>query len=180
MAVFKSLSPDDVSRVPFNANKKFNLVSSSASTVGLSIDTFEYSTSSLDKFSSASTDTLNSIKYFQLDHLFYRNHKLNISNTLGDADYLDESRNLYEYVNVLSIPSNLYGNKIKPGSFIYSGSSKLIVDDSKGNLLISGTNLTNHSIDEREKVLSIGPINGFKRYNVNYNLYGKNNPNPIH
>ena len=178
MATFKTLSPDDVSRVPFNANKQFTFVSSSASTVGVSIDSFSYSSSTLNTFSSASTDTLNTIKYYQIDHLFYRNHKLNISNTLGDADYLDEERNLYNKTNVLSIPSNLYGNKIKPGSFQYSGSNGVFVDDKKGNLLISGTNLISHSIDEREKIVFLGPVKGFKQYNVNYNLYGKTNPNP--
>ena len=181
MAIFKSLSPDDVSRVPFNANKlfQFDSSSSSTSTVGIHLQTFEYATSSIDTFSSASTDYLESIKYYQLDHLFYRNHKLDISNTLGDADYLDESRSLYRYVNVLSIPTKLYGNKIKPGSFFYSGSLKTIIDDSKGNLIISGTSLISHSVDEREKVLFLGPVKGFKKYDINYNLYGKTNPNPI-
>ena len=178
MTIFKTLSPDDVSRVPFNANKQFTFTSSSASTVGATIYTFEYPTSSLNTFSSASTDTFNCIKYHQLDHLFYKNHRLDISNKLGDADYLDEARNLYNKVNVLSIPSNLYGNKIQPGSFIYSGSSQHIIDDKKGNLLIEGTQLISHSVDEREKVLFLGPIKGFKQYNVNYNLYGKTTPNP--
>ena len=181
MATFKSLSPDDVSRVPFNANKLFQFDSSSATTssVGILAQTFEYTTSSIDTFSSSSTDHLESIKYYQLDHLFYKNNRLDISNKLGDADYLDEARNLYNKVNVLSIPSKLYGNKIKPGSFFYSGSLKTIIDDSKGNLIISGTSLISHSIDEREKVLFIGPIKGFKQYDLNYDLYGKTNPNPI-
>ena len=181
MATFKSLSPDDVSRVPFNANKLFQFDSSSATTssVGILAQTFEYTTSSIDTFSSSSTDHLESIKYYQLDHLFYKNNRLDISNKLGDANYLDEARNLYNKVNVLSIPSKLYGNKIKPGSFFYSGSLKTIVDDSKGNLIISGTSLISHSIDEREKVLFIGPVKGFKQYNVNYNLHGKTTPNPI-
>ena len=179
MTTFKTLSPDDVSRVPFNANKQFNFVSSSASAVRTSLQTFEYSSSILNTFSSASTDTLNTIKYYQLDHLFYRNNKLDISNKLGDADYLAENRTLYNKVNVLSIPSNLYGNKIKPGTFNFITGSLKVVDDKKGNLLISGTNLVSHSIDEREKVLFIGPVKGFKQYNVNYNLYGKTSPNLI-
>ncbi len=179
MATFKSLSPNDVSRVPFNANKQFTFISSSASTVGVSLQKFEYSSLVLNTFSSASTDTLNTIKYYQLDHLFYRNNKLDISNKLGDADYLAESRILYNKVNVLSIPSNLYGNKIKPGSFHYSSSNGYLIDDKKGNLIISGTQFISHSIDEKEKVLSIGPIKGFKQYDVNYNLYGKTTPNLV-
>ena len=178
MAVFKSLSPDDVSRVPFNANKQFTFNSSSASTVGITTDSFEYTSSVLDTFSSASTDSKNTIKYYQLDHLFYREQRRDVSNKLGDADYLGESRILYDKVNVISFPSNLYGNKIKPGNFIFSSSAGTIIDDSKGNLIISGTNLISHSVDEREKVFFMGPVKGFKQYNLNYDLYGKVSPNP--
>ena len=96
MAVFKSLSPDDVSRVPFNANKQFTFNSSSASTVGITTDSFEYTSSVLDTFSSASTDSKNTIKYYQLDHLFYREQRRDVSNKLVDADYLGESRILYD------------------------------------------------------------------------------------
>ena len=177
MAIFKSLSPDDVSRVPFNANKQFTFISSSASSSGFTIERFEYTSSILDTFSSGSTDSKNTVKYYQLDHLFYKNNKLDIANRLGDADYLAGNRTLYDKVNVISIPSRLYGNKIKPGTFIYSSSNGTIVDDSKGNLIISGTNLINHSIDEREKIFNLGPIKGYKQYNLNYDLYGKNDPN---
>ena len=177
MAVFKSLSPDDVSRVPFNANKQFTFNSSSAATVGFTVERFEYTSSILDTFSSSSTDSKNIIKYYQLDHLFYKNNQLDIANKLGDANYLAGNRTLYDKVNVISIPSNLYGNKIKSGTFIYSSSNETITDDSKGNLIVSGTNLINHSIDEREKVFNLGPIKGFKQYNLNYDLYGKVSPN---
>ena len=70
-------------------------------------------------------------------------------------------------------------SKIKPGTFNFSGSFGIVIDDQKGNLIISGTNLINHSIDEKEKVFNLGPIKGFKQYNVNYNLYGKTSPNPL-
>ena len=56
MAVFKSLSPDDISRVPFNANKKFTFNSSSAATAGFTVEKFEYTSSILDTFSNGSTD----------------------------------------------------------------------------------------------------------------------------
>tara|TARA_R110000851_G_scaffold138578_5_gene275274 strand:+ start:1898 stop:3514 length:1617 start_codon:yes stop_codon:yes gene_type:complete len=181
MSTFKTLSPPDKFRIPFNSNKLFSFDSSSASTslVNITAQTFEYPTTSLSTFSNTGTDTFNSIKYLQLDHLFYKDNRLNISNKLGDADYLAENRTLYNKVNVISIPSRFYGNKIQPGSFNYSGSLNKIVDDKKGNLLISGTQLVSHSIDEREKVMFLGPIKGFKQYDVNYNLYGKTTPNPL-
>lgn len=183
MAIYKSLGPDDVSRIPFNANKQFSFHSGSSSsplvetnTVGISFQTFEYPTSTLDTFSNG-TDTNNSIKYQQLDHLFYKNHLRDISNRFGDADYLSQKRNLYVKVNVISIPSNLFGNKIKPGTFNLSGSFGELIDDKKGNLIISGTNLNNFSIDEKEKIFDLNPLKGFKQYDVNYNLYGKTTPN---
>jgi len=179
MAVYKTLGPDDISRIPFNANKQFTFNSSSADTVGFTIETFQYLASALDTFSNASADSKNTLKYYQLDHLFYKNYTRDISNRLGDADYLGGSRLLYDKVNIVSIPSNLYGNKIKPGTFLFSGSTETIIDDSKGNLLISGTNLSNHSIDEREKIFFLGPVKGFKQYDINYDLYNKSNPNPL-
>jgi hypothetical protein len=185
MAIYKSLGPDDISRIPFNANKQFSFHSGSSSsplvetnTVGINFQTFEYPTSTLDTFSNG-TDTNNSIKYQQLDHLFYKNHLRDISNRLGDADYLSQKRNLYVKANVISIPSNLFGNKIKPGTFTLSGSFGELIDDKKGNLIISGTNLSDHNIDERNKVFNLGPIKSFKQYNINYDFYGKTNPNPL-
>lgn len=178
MAIFKSLGPDDISRIPFNANKQFSFTSSSASTAGFTIQTFEYSTSVLDTISSASTDTQNTLKYYQLDHLFYKNYRLDISNKLGDADYLAGPRILYNKVNVLSIPSNLYGNNINPGTFVFTGSNDItVIDDKKGNLFVEGTKFNEYITDERKKVFFVGPVKGFKQYNLNYDLYGKTNPN---
>jgi hypothetical protein len=175
MSIYKKLTPSDVTRVPFNANKLQSFDSSSASSVGISLQTFQFNSSSLHSYSN--NDTSSSIKYHQLDHLFYKNHRLDISNRFGDADYLSQNRSLYNKVNVISIPSNLYGNKIKQGSFYMTGSGYEIIDDSKGNLIISGTQLVSHSIDEREKVFDLGPIKGFKQYDINSSFYGKNYPN---
>ena len=99
MEIFKSLGPDDISRIPFNANKQFSFTSASASTVGFSLETFEYSSSILDIFSN-NTDPKKIKKYYQIDHLFYKNYRRDISNRLGDADYLLGSRILYNKLNV--------------------------------------------------------------------------------
>ena len=182
MSIFKSLKLDDVSRVSFNANKPFSLISSSASEINVNIETFAYITASLNTYSTTATDTSSSLKYHQLDHLFYKNYKSDLANRFGDANYLEGHRNLYNKVNILTIPSGLYGNKIKPGTFQFSGSlgfksgSYVIKDDKKGNLIISGTNLVSHSIDERERVFFMGPIKGFKYYNLNADFYGKTFP----
>ena len=76
MGVYKTLTPSDITRVPFDANKLYTFNSSSATNVGIGFQKFEFVSSSLDSYSSVSTDTSSSIRYHQLDHLFYRNHRL--------------------------------------------------------------------------------------------------------
>ena len=178
MGVYKTLTPSDITRVPFDANKLYTFNSSSATNVGIGFQKFEFVSSSLDSYSSVSTDTSSSIRYHQLDHLFYRNHRLDISNKLGDADYLNQFRTLHRRANVINIPSGLFGNKIKPGTFQITGSGWNVVDDKRGNLIISGTQLVSHSIDEREKVFSLGPVKGFKKYDLKAHFYGENHPEP--
>ena len=36
-----------------------------------------------------------------------------------------------------------------------------------GNLIISGTNLSNYETDIRSNVLNIGPVKGFEKYDLN-------------
>ena len=178
MGVYKTLTPSDITRVPFDANKLYTFNSASASSIGINFQKFEFVSSSLDSYSSASTDTSSSVRYHQLDHLFYRNQRLDISNKLGDADYLNQFRTLHRRANVISIPSGLFGNKIKEGTFQMTGSGWNIVDDKRGNLIISGAQLADYNVDEREKVFFLGPIKGFKKYDLKAHFYGENNPNP--
>jgi hypothetical protein len=178
MGVYKTLTPSDITRVPFDANKLYTFNSSSATNVGIGFQKFEFVSSSLDSYSSVSTDTSSSIRYHQLDHLFYKNHRLDISNKLGDADYLNQFRTLHRRANVINIPSGLFGNRIKQGTFQITGSGWNIVDDKKGNLIISGAQLADYNIDEREKVFSLGPVKGFKKYDLKAHFYGENNPEP--
>ena len=64
---------------------------------------------------------------------FYKDNKLDIANRLGDADYLNQPRILHRRANVVSIPSGLFGTKIKPGTFQMTGSGWNIVDDNLNN-----------------------------------------------
>ena len=201
MSIYKKLLTSDKSIIPFNANRLFDLTNSVASgssqwsvkstkDTEVTTQTFYYTSSSLHTFSSASTDVSNSINYHQLDHLYYKNYKTDISNKLGDVDFISNERELYDQVNVISIPSGLFGLKIKDGTFNFSGSngasylppvsqsrlnetSRPIVEliDHKGNLIVSGTNLADHSTDIREKVFFMGPIKGFKQYDLNSQFY---------
>ena len=179
MSTYKKLLTSDVFRIPFYANKKFSLNSTQASDKGITSQTFEDITSSLHSFSSASTDILNTIKFRQINHLYYKDFNIDISDRFGEVEYLHHQRELNERINVLSIPSSIYGIEIKKGTFYFSGSGYEIMDDKKGNLLISGTQLVSHSIDLRDKIFHLGPTNGYKLYDLNTSFYGnKTIPKP--
>jgi len=174
MSVYKKFSPLDYATVPFNAHKQYTFNSSSANSNKIEVFDTRWTSESLGNYSSGSksgswerSDTINTIKYNQLDHLYYRNFKRDVNNRLGDSHYLKQRRVLYENANILSIPAGLYGHQIKPGSFFLSSSNRKIVDDKIGNLMIEGTNISNYVTDPRANVLNIGPIKGFKRYDLN-------------
>ena len=186
--VYKKFKPEDFSYTPFNANKQYNFNSSSASTSKIKNFSAKYTSESISLYSSASTvsiwsgqtgsfDPINTIKYNQLDHLYYRDFKKDLSNKFGDWHYLKQKRTLYENVNILSIPAGLYGHQIKKGEFFLSSSnlnfsqsnggySVSIKDDGDGNLIDSSLNLSNFETDIRKNILNIGPVKGFKRYDL--------------
>ncbi len=169
MSVYKKFSPLDYATVPFNAHKQYDFSSASAATNRITHFDTRWISESISRYSgnNGNNDNVNAIKYQQLDHLYYRNFKLNVNNRLGDNHYLKQRRVLYENANILSIPAGLYGYKIKPGSFYLSSSDKILVDDKFGNLIISGTNVSNYITDPRANILNIGPVKGFKRYDLN-------------
>ena len=178
MSIYKKLLNSDIASVPFNANKKYSFTSASAAETNIQLISTEYNSASLYTYSGDSQDTLNTIKYHQLDHLFYKNYKTDINNKIGDTHYLEQKRELHKKANIISIPSGLYGLEVKPNSFFFSGSDQKIIDDGKGNLIVSGTNLDNHSIDELERVFSLRNVGGFQNYDLNSHFYReKDNPN---
>ena len=169
MSVYKKFSPLDYATVPFNAHKQYNFNSASAANNQIGVFDTKWTKENISTYSgnSGSDDTINAIKYNQLDHLFYRNYKRDVNNKLGNGHYLKQRRVLYENANILSIPTGLYGHQIKPGSFFLSSSNRKIVDDKNGNLMIEGTNISGYVTDPRANVLNIGPVKGFKRYDLN-------------
>ena len=198
MSIYKNFKPSDISSTPFNAHKQYSFDSGSAVNNGISYYLSRWTSASRDDYShpfSGSGDTFNALKYFQIDHLFYKNFKTNINNRLGETHYLKQKRHeLYDRTNILSISTGLYGHQIKPGSFYLSGSGHKIIDDTYGNLIISGTIVDNYPTDIRSNLFSLGPIKGFKNYDLsthneigsigygfstNY-LYGKKRVNVPH
>ena len=173
-SVYKNLTSQDIAIVPFNAHKQYNYSSASAAANQITYSNTIWTSESIDVYSSGaldgvypSLDTIGTIKYQQLDHLFYRDFRRNILKRLGNVDYLNQPRVLYQRANILSIPSGLVGSQIKPGSFYLSSSRYEVVDDSKGNLYISGSNLNNWETDVRSNIFKLGPVKGFKKYDLN-------------
>ena len=162
MSVYKKFTAQDYAIVPFNAHKQYDFTSTTAASNSVNYYDVSWTSESIDLHTSGN------IKYNQLDHLFYRNFKRDISNKFGNTHYVYQKRVLYEKAYVYSIPAGLYGHEIKPGTFFLSSSlGHNIIDDNKGNLIVSGTNVNDYVTDFRTNVLNIGPVNGFKRYDLN-------------
>ena len=168
--VYKKLTAQDKALIPFNAHKQYNFQSASAAANRVTYFSTQYTSESISNYSthklSASIDTINTIKYNQIDKLFYRDFKKNIHNKLGPINYLKQPRDLYEKANILSLPSGLFGSEVKPQSFYLSSSGFEIIDDKLGNLIISGTDLNNYPNDAQQNVFRLDPIKGFKKYDL--------------
>ena len=172
--VYKQFTAQDKALIPFNAHKQYNFNSASASTNSASFYNARWTSESYDLYSgtaslsssTGSNDSINIIKYNQIDKLYYRNYFSQIHDKLGPIEYIKQPRNLYEKLNILSVPMGLYGNEIKPGSFYLSSSKYDIIDDKFGNLLISGTITNNYPTNPQQNVFRLDPIKGFKKYDL--------------
>jgi len=170
--VYKQFTAQDQAIIPFNAHKQYNFTSASASTNSVSFYNARWTSESYDIYSSgsASADSINILKYNQVDKLYYRNYHSQIHDKLGPIEYIKQPRNLYEKLNILSIPMGLYGNEIKPGSFYLSSSEYSIIDDKFGNLLLSGSGIqydtTLYPDNPQQNVFRLDPIKGFERYDL--------------
>ena len=93
----------------------------------------------------------------------------------NNINYLKHKRILYKEANILSIPTGLYGYEIKPNSVYISSSAYEFKDDGYGNLLLYSDSAGGYETDIRSNVLNIGPIKGFKKYDLNtYSGYSDN------
>ena len=179
--VYKNFTPQDYAVVPFNAHKQYNFTSASAAASIVTHFNTHWTSESISNYSSGSSttyglpvDTINSVKYSQLDNLFYRNFKKIDLFSSGDKylgqdtiNYLKHKRVLYKEANILSIPAGLYGHEVKPQSLYISSSVYELKDDGYGNLIEYNTDTSNYETDIRTNILNIGPVNGFKRYDLN-------------
>ena len=67
-----------------------------------------------------------------------------LQNTLTQSRYFPTASN--GIIGVISIPQNLFGDQIKPGSFIFSSESGSLSDDGQGNLIFSLDNTVRGNI----------------------------------
>ena len=166
--VYKQFTAQDKALIPFNAHKQYDFNTETFEANSVSYYSSRWTSESYDVYSgnSGSDDTINIIKYNQIDKLYYRDYLSQIHDKLGPIEYIKQPRNLYEKANILSIPMGLYGNQIKPGSFYLKSSGYHIIDDKFGNLIISGTNVDNYPNNINQNVFRLDPINGFKKYDL--------------
>jgi hypothetical protein len=185
--IFKKFSKSDISITPFTAHKQTTFTSSSLVSNGGSFYSASYPTiaykngSGFEWAGTGSTDDPhNHKKFLQLNHLFYKDSKLEYHNKFSNIKYFDHYRALHDKVNILSLPYKTIGYKIKPQSFLLTQNSITIKDDGNGNLYdnvytLGDTNFKN----EKFRIFYLGPQNGYKKYNlsleegrqlINYNL----------
>lgn len=164
--VYKKFTAQDKAIIPFNAHKQYNFDSSSAASNSVKIYPSRYTSESVSIWSgnSGSDDTIHNIRYNQIDHLFYRNHIKQLANKKDYIHLLKNRKDLYEKANILSVPSGLYGFELKKSSFYLTSSTHEVTEDSFGNLIISGTNVSEYPTDVQQNVFRLDPIKGFKHY----------------
>ena len=103
--VFKQFTAQDKALIPFNSHKQYNFSSASASTNSISFYNARWTSESYDLYSgtaslsssTGSNDSINIIKYNQIDKLYYRNYLSQIHDKLGPIEYIKQPRNLYPY-----------------------------------------------------------------------------------
>ena len=140
MSVFKQLTSDDVTLWPFRLHK-----SKSINTGNITLKYAKlrvYTPISSDPLTAKNIIDLNedNILYNQINHLYYNENYDPFYDTFGKISPKETERKLFGKINIVSIPKNLYGYSIKPGTLTISGSFNSnaitleIKDDSKGNI----------------------------------------------
>ena len=176
MSIFKKFSKSDISIVPFTAHKQTTVAGlSDLNSIGgtyhsASFPTIAYRSGTGFEWagSSSSDDPNNHKKYFQLDHLFYKNSKTDYINKFNTVEYFDHYRILHDKVNILSLPYKTIGYKIHSGSFSLTTGSIILKDDNKGHIYDTQFNLGDSNFkNERFRIFYLGPENGHKGYDLN-------------
>ena len=152
--MFKRLDPSDVDRTPFKVYKEFTVTNEDSGSfvynfraVSGSHRGYDKTTAGVDTYQSASFFHLPA--WFMLNHRYYRqkgsglkretsgNTALNPYNNFG-SNSNKQYRLLHASASVISVPKDLYGERIKPKSITLkddsTSSTVTMVDDGEGNL----------------------------------------------
>ena len=172
MFVYKKLKASDVSITPSEAHKQYSYDSSSAGTNGLTFRTTLWTSESKAHYSANNLagNFQHHRSYFQFDKAFYRDYITDSANLIPDVNYIKQERRLYDKLNILSIPQNLFGGRIQPNTFVLTGSFNggntilEIKDDGEGNIYPTNYTLgTTNWPSEKGRVVYIAPLKGFKK-----------------
>ena len=151
--MFKALEPDDISIKPFKVYKKF-VVTHTDSGSGFfgvegitgSLYKFTPSTAPVQAYSSSiypySQSFYKEPIYYQIKHLYYGGKTKDYANkpilSFGPNDTSKMKRDIHNKVNVITVPTTFYGERIHPGSVkLVDNASSITVDlrdDRDGNL----------------------------------------------
>jgi hypothetical protein len=148
--VFKNLSKDNIQITPHTAHKQWDLSLAESAAIGIksykgSYVPGEFNISDPDVGSTA-TEATTTDGYYQrlvhagIDKLYYGSDGDAI-NTYCNRDLSKQKREFTDKVTVFSVPRQICGDNIHPGTLVITSGSYKLSDDSNGNLLdITDTN----------------------------------------
>jgi hypothetical protein len=160
---YKRLSKSDIIVTPFTANKQWNVLSSSLSSSNINV--YKGVSGSLYDYTTTYDDQYQTLVYKSAEQLYYRNYTTYVSESNYSSSFFvnngliaTQSLQSGQYWNypqsttheirqfptesgatiwTVGIPRDLYGSKIKPGTFLMTSSfDYAITEDGKGNLYL--------------------------------------------
>jgi len=126
--VFKRIDASDVKITPFQTYKSWTVISGSDTSSALPLQAIYSNVNTLPALGTTLTyndasnidGTLQTITYFSINHLFYKN-KSEPMKTYGPTDLSRTRKFLYQSASILSFPQVRVGEGIKPASFNVAG-----------------------------------------------------------
>ena len=160
---YKRLSKSDVIVTPFTANKQWNIPSASLSSSNINV--YKGVSGSLYDFTTTYDNQYQTLIYKSAEQLYYRNYTTYVSESNYSSSFFvtngiiaTQSLQSGQYWNypqsttheirqfptqsgaqifVVGIPRELYGSKIKPGTFLMTSSfDYAVTEDGRGNLYL--------------------------------------------
>lgn len=161
MSAFKRLKRSDVITVPYIANKQWRFQDNELQQNGISIYSGSKGNGRFDLINDqSSSGEYNTLIFDSVNHLYYHQFSGSYLNptSLGST-FLYESASIYRpsgsyydymqkynftknfptgsnpFIKVISVPQQIYGLGIKPGTFYLSSLKTFLKDDSEGNIV---------------------------------------------